>query len=674
MDVVERAQPQQSFGQFGKFFQEKLVHALLVDPKYAEQMTEVIDVDYFEVNYLKFLADRYFKYALKYKAYPSLPLLVTIVKDDLKTGTDALLKTQVVDYLQRMRSNPDVGDLEFVKERSLEFCRKQALKKALEAAVDQLQENKYEAIVESIKRAVQVGTAPSMGHDFFNEMDARFARVKRDTITTGLPEFDKKDILNGGSGKGELHCVIGATGAGKCSVPDTYVHVKYTAVRVNESLFKPWDVIHFHDESIRARDVTFANTSVTSIAHEAVEETLTLGDLFSQIGFDETASASDDTGDSYIENEWPIEIMSLDGYYPIEGFRWTRQEEVVELSHTTLDDDEEDVPVLRCAPDHLVLKRFTPEESQWTRVKDLRSGDVIVSSNSLRRVLQVKPLRYEQRLCDVQVAIAHSYLTDGILSHNSHFLTMIGANALTIGANVLHYSFELSETSVGVRYDSNLCDIDASDVLDNRDKVQSFYEGNSGLGRLFIKEYPTGMASVHTLRAHIERLGLKGFRPDMVIVDYADIMRSSRQFDSLRHELKLVYEELRGLAMELKVPIWTASQSNKEGANADVIDMTNMSEAYGKAMICDFIVSISRRAHEKSTGWGRLYVAKNRAGRDGLVFTTKIDTARSRFTISNETEMGQEQPIVSSDESLKAQINRKWRELSKELPREPEAI
>jgi hypothetical protein len=126
--------------------------------------------------------------------------------------------------------------------------------------------------------------------------------------------------------------------------------------------------------------------------------------------------------------------------------------------------------------------------------------------------------------------------------------------------------------------------------------------------------------------------------------------------------------------MELKVPIWTASQSNKEGANADVIDMMNMSEAYGKAMICDFIVSISRRAHEKSTGWGRLYVAKNRAGRDGLVFTTKIDTARSRFTISNETEMGQEQPIVSSDESLKAQINRKWRELSKELPREPEAI
>ena len=88
------------------------------------------------------------------------------------------------------------------------------------------------------------------------------------------------------------------------------------------------------------------------------------------------------------------------------------------------------------------------------------------------------------------------------------------------------------------------------------------------------------------------------------------------------------------MAMEIGVPIWTASQSNKEGANAEVIDMTNMSEAYGKAMICDVIVSVSRRPHEKAGGWGRLYVAKNRAGRDGLVYPIKINTARSKFEIT----------------------------------------
>lgn len=456
-----------SFGQFGKSFQEKLCQAFLVDNKFAEQMMEVIDISYFEVNYLKFLADRYFSYSKKYKVYPSLQLLVTIIKDDLKSGTDVILRDQIIDYLQRMKSNPDLGDLQYVKEKSLEFCRKQALKKALESAVDQMQANKYESIVETIKKAVQVGTAPSVGHDFFNEMDARFTKLKRDTIPTRLTELDKKEILNGGSGKGELLCVVGASGSGK-----------------------------------------------------------------------------------------------------------------------------------------------------------------------------------------------------------SHWLTMIGANALREGKNVLHYTFELSETAVGIRYDSNLCDIDSNEVMDRKDEVVKFYEENR-LGRLFIKEYPTNTASVYTLRSHIERLDLKGFKPDMIIIDYADIMRSSRQFDSLRHELKLVYEELRGMAMELGVPIWTASQSNKDGANSEVIDMTNMSEAYGKAMICDVIVSVSRRPHEKAGGWGRLYIAKNRAGRDGLVYPIKINTARSKFEITGESDSPEVNSVAAAEDEQKKAILSKWRELKKDFGKSP---
>ncbi|NBO99475.1 MAG: hypothetical protein EBU90_05010 [Proteobacteria bacterium] len=452
-----------TFGTYGKSFQEKIMQALLTDWKFAEQMTEVFDSNYFELKYLQFLSDRYFSYSKKYKVFPTLQLLVTIIREDLKIGTDVILRDQIIDYLQRMKSNPDPGDLQFVREKSLDFCRKQALKAALENAVDQMQADKYESIVESIKKAVQVGTAPSVGHDFFNEMDARFTRLKRDTIPTGIPELDKKELLNGGSGKGELLCVVGGSGSGK-----------------------------------------------------------------------------------------------------------------------------------------------------------------------------------------------------------SHFLTMIGANALRNGKNVLHYTFELSETAVGIRYDSNLCDVDSNEVMDRKDEVKSFYESNKNLGRLFIKEYPTNTASIFTIRSHVERLDLKGFKPDIIIIDYADIMRSTRQFDSLRHELKLVYEELRGLAMEYGIPIWTASQSNKEGANAEVIDMTNMSEAYGKAMICDFIISVSRRSHEKANGWGRLYVAKNRAGRDGLIFPAKINTARSQFEIVGAADVP-DAATVSDDEAQKRALRAKWQELKKEF-------
>ena len=186
----------QTFGTYGKSFQEKIGQALLTDPKWAEQMMEVFDSSYFELKYLQFLADRYFAYSKKYKVFPTLQLLVTIIREDLKVGTDIILRDQIIEYLQRMKANPDPGDLQFVKEKSLEFCRKQALKKALEDAVDQMAANKYESIIESIKRAVQVGTAPSVGHDFFNEMDARFTRLKRDTIPTGIPELDKKELLD----------------------------------------------------------------------------------------------------------------------------------------------------------------------------------------------------------------------------------------------------------------------------------------------------------------------------------------------------------------------------------------------------------------------------------------------------------------------------------------------
>jgi len=452
-----------SFGTYGKSFQEKIGQALLTDQKWAEQMMEVFDSSYFELKYLQFLADRYFAYSKKYKVFPTLQLLVTIIREDLKVGTDVILRDQIIDYLQRMKANPDPGDLQFVKDKSLDFCRKQALKAALENAVDQMQADKYESIVESIRKAVQVGTAPSVGHDFFNEMDARFTRLKRDTIPTGIPELDKKELLNGGSGKGELLCVVGGSGSGK-----------------------------------------------------------------------------------------------------------------------------------------------------------------------------------------------------------SHFLTMIGANALKNGRNVLHYTFELSETAVGIRYDSNLCDMDSNEVMDRKEEVKKFYDENKQLGRLFIKEYPTNTASIFTIRSHVERLDLKGFKPDIIIIDYADIMRSTRQFDSLRHELKLVYEELRGLAMEFGIPIWTASQSNKEGANAEVIDMTNMSEAYGKAMICDFIISVSRRSHEKASGWGRLYVAKNRAGRDGLVFPARINTARSQFEIVGSAD-SPDVVTASDDEAQKRALRAKWKELKSEF-------
>jgi len=455
-------EPSITFASYGKDFQEKIVQSLLTDRMWAEQMAEVINTEFFDLKYLRFLADRYFSYHLKYKDFPTLPLLVSIIRDDLKTGNDTILRDQIVSYLQRIRHNPDMGDLEYVKDKALDFCRKQAFRGALEEAVDLIQVDKFDDVMDLMRNALSVGSTPSVGHNFFEDMDARFIHIARNPIPTGIPKIDEKSILGGGLGKGEIGVITAPTGVGK-----------------------------------------------------------------------------------------------------------------------------------------------------------------------------------------------------------SHMLVNLGCAALQAGFNVIHYTFELTETRTGLRYDSNLCDIPSNDVPERKEEVIAYYEENKDvLGRLMIKEYPTGTATVQTLRSHIEKLSLKGFIPHVLIIDYADIMRSSRQYDSMRHELKKVYEDLRNLAMEKNLPVWTASQSNRDAANSDVIGLESMAESYGKAQIADVVLSISRKAEEKSTGVGRLFVAKNRAGRDGILFPIKIDTAKSKIEIvEGASEMSFGEAKNQNEGDLKKLLQQKWKQV-----------
>ena len=245
----------------------------------------------------------------------------------------------------------------------------------------------------------------------------------------------------------------------------------------------------------------------------------------------------------------------------------------------------------------------------------------------------------------------------------SHFLVHVGSEALRVGKNVLHYTFELTETAVGIRYDSNLCNIPSNQIIDRKQDVLEFYN-NTDLGRLIIKEYPTGSATISTLRNHIEKLLLKSFVPSLIIIDYADIMRSTRKFEILRHELKLIYEELRNLAMDLNIPVWTASQSNREAANSSVVGLENMSEAYGKAMVADVVVSLSRKPMEKAEGFGRLFVAKNRAGRDGILFPIHLDTSMSKIEIVDESELSLREVVEHDNASMKNLLKSKWKEIN----------
>ena len=117
--------------------------------------------------------------------------------------------------------------------------------------------------------------------------------------------------------------------------------------------------------------------------------------------------------------------------------------------------------------------------------------------------------------------------------------------------------------------------------------------------------------------------------------------------------------------MELNVPIWTASQANRDSAKSDIVGLENMSEAYGKAMVADVVVSISRKQLEKATGAARLFVAKNRAGQDGVLFPIRIDTARSHFEIIDDpNSLSVLDMVESAHTGTKDMLKSKWKEIT----------
>jgi len=205
-------------------------------------------------------------------------------------------------------------------------------------------------------------------------------------------------------------------------------------------------------------------------------------------------------------------------------------------------------------------------------------------------------------------------------------LVHLGAQALKAGKTVIHYTLELGDTIVATRYDSCLTGIPLGDVHSFKEQI---YEELQELeGSLIVKEYPTKSASTRTLKNHLERLKVRGIEPDMIIVDYGDLLRPVSAQREKRNELESIYEEMRGLAQENECCVWTASQTNRSGLNAEVITMEAISEAFNKCFVADFIFTVSRTVEDKQNNLGRIFVAKNRNGPDGIVFPIKMDTSR----------------------------------------------
>tara|TARA_R110002020_G_scaffold73742_8_gene189180 strand:- start:2212 stop:3594 length:1383 start_codon:yes stop_codon:yes gene_type:complete len=448
-----------SFSKYGKSFQEKLAFLILDDRVFADRMLEVLDVEFLEFKHLQVFVQKIFAYKMKYGTQPSHETMKTIVRSQLEDENEALQK-QIREYFARALSDIRILDsAEFVKDTSLEFCRKQKLREAMIKSSTLLQKCSFDEISVLINNALKAGADSDFGYDYIKDFEKRFELSTRETITTGWEKVDQ--ITGGGGGRKELGVVIAPTGVGKSMV-----------------------------------------------------------------------------------------------------------------------------------------------------------------------------------------------------------LVHLGATAVKAGMTVVHYTLELADTVIASRYDSCITGIRLNEVKERKKDVKKTLDGLDGT--LIVKEYPTKTATTNTIRAHLEKLKQQGINPDMIIVDYADLLRTLSARQEKREELESIYEDLRAIMQEYNCVGWTASQTNRTGLNQEIITMQAISEAFNKCFIADFIFSVSRTSEDKQTNGGRIYIAKNRNGADGIVYSIFMDTANVDIKVVGKYENeAHSSPSLSNEEQVKFMLD-KYKKLIKQ--------
>ena len=405
----------ESLTQYGTNFQSKILTSLIVDVKYTKQIVDILEVSYFDSDSNKFIIKSIKDYFKKYKTNPTMEALKVMI-DEVDSD---VLKSSIVDGLRHAWQHRESNDLEFVKEKSLEFCKNQVVKSAIMDSVELLEQQRYDEIKTIIDDAMKAGVETDIGHEYITGLEERLSKQTRVTLPTQWDSVN--DLMDGGLAGGELGVIVAPAGIGK----------------------------------------------------------------------------------------------------------------------------------------------------SWT-------------------------------------------------------LQAIGAHAVATGKTVIHYTLELNAQYVGLRYDTIVSGQPTGNLQYYKEEVQQ--KISKLKGELIIKYYPTRSASVNTITAHLQQCEMQGLKPDLVIMDYADIMKSTQHFNEKRHQLGHIYEELRGMAGEFDIPVWTASQANRSALEEDVIGADKVSEDYSKVMTADFVMSMSRKVEDKIANTGRFHVIKNRFGPDGITFPATINT------------------------------------------------
>lgn len=216
----------------------------------------------------------------------------------------------------------------------------------------------------------------------------------------------------------------------------------------------------------------------------------------------------------------------------------------------------------------------------------------------------------------------------------SLFLVQQGVVALSKGMNVLYISLEMSEELISARFDANITSVKVNELKQSKNVVlsklnsiwKSLEKKYGKKPQLKIKEFPTGSLTANGVRALLSQLqNTDGFIPEVIILDYLELMRPTTPGMAEYIAQERVAQELRGIAQEKECLVWTATQTNRDGKRVPVITDLELADSYGKIRTCDFALSLNQTSQEYDESKARLYVIKSRNSKTKFTVPIKMN-------------------------------------------------
>jgi len=211
-------------------------------------------------------------------------------------------------------------------------------------------------------------------------------------------------------------------------------------------------------------------------------------------------------------------------------------------------------------------------------------------------------------------------------------MTKIANTAMLDGYKVLQLFFEDSTKVIQRKHLSCWSKFDLNSLSIHKEEVKEMAANmmaNSNGGEIRLKRFSSDGTTIPIIRQYIRKLIATGFRPDVVILDYIDVVEPSRRFDDVNAGEGSVMRQFETMLLELDIAGWTAVQGNRSSIKADVVEADQMGGSIKKAQIGHFVVSIAKTLDQKDKSTATMAILKSRFGKSGMIFEDIIfDNAR----------------------------------------------